>query len=64
MLTKCDQYRAGCERAAAKAKLSSTKEIAAIWVQISNSYRLLMEYEERLAVEKSARDAPYPFRGV
>lgn len=56
MLTKREQYAVGCEHAAGKANSSPTEEIAAIWAQISDSYRFLMEREERLVAEERQRD--------
>jgi hypothetical protein len=60
MSTKREQYSAGREQATAKAHASTNNEIAALWTQISDSYRFLMEREDRLVVENREREVRYP----
>jgi len=54
MPTKRDDYIRHIDECRAKAALAPTHEISALWETIANSYRFLVEREDRLAREHRA----------
>jgi hypothetical protein len=57
MPTKRDQYCRSYDQCRSNSERALTPEIAAIWFSIADSYRFLMEREDRLTTEAKEYDA-------
>jgi hypothetical protein len=56
MLTKRDGYCRAHDRCQSNSDRAITPEIAAIWSSIADSWRFLIEREDRLTAEERERD--------
>jgi len=58
MTQKSLEYRAGLNKCLAMAHDTATTEIAELWLNVADSYRLLLKLEELESTDRSADQHP------